>query len=468
MRILGFEISRTKAAVPSTLSNVDGWRGGMSRVLESFTGAWQRNIEVRTEDVMAFPAAFRCVSLISSDIAKVRLRLVAYGDGVWTETENAAFSPVIRKPNRYQNCGQFITSWMLSKLLHGNTFVLKERDNRNVVTGLYVLDPARVRVLVAPDGSIWYRLGRDDLSGVTDADSDILIPAKEIIHDRSDTFYHPLVGISPLHAAGRAAIQGLNIQTFSTRFFENNARPGGIITAPGEIAEADVERLKAAFEANYSGTNIGRIAVLGSALKFEATTLTALDADLINQLRWTGENVCSAFGVPAYKVGVGDVPAYDNVSAMNQSYYTDCLQRHITDIQNCLDEGLELPKPYGTEFDLDDLLLMDLGTQIKMLKEGVTGALFTPNEARKKVGLAPITGGNQAFLQQQNFSLEALAKRDAKDDPFATGATPATPATTAEPDEPDEAAEAAQKALQVSDIFALIRKVEASGQRHAA
>lgn len=466
MRILGFDITRTKAA-PSALSSADANRGWRRIISEPFTGAWQMNKEVRTEDVLAFPAAFRCVSLISSDIAKVRLRLVELSDGVWTETENPAFSPVLRRPNRYQNRIQFITSWMLSKLIHGNTFILKERDNRNVVVALYVLDPTRVRVLVGPDGSVWYRLGRDDLSGVTEADSEVLIPAREIIHDRTDTFYHPLIGLSPLHAAGMTAAQGLNIQAFSSRFFENNARPGGIISAPGEIAEADVERLKSAFESNYSGQNVGRIAVLGSALKFEATTLTALDSDLINQLRWTGEAVCSVFGVPAYKAGVGQAPSYDNVAAMNQGYYEDCLQRHIEDIEACLDDGLELPKPYGTEFDLDDLLRMDAGTQIKMLKEGVTGALYHPNEARKKLGLKPTKGGDQAFLQQQNFSLEALAKRDAMDDPFKMGSDTAVPAlpAPAEP-EPDETAKAEQKALQVSDMLASIRKVEASGLRY--
>lgn len=465
MRILGFELSRTKAT-PAALSSADANRGWRRIISEPFTGAWQANKEVRIEDVLVFPAAFRCISLIASDIAKVRLRLVEFGQNVWTEVENSAFSPVLRRPNRYQNRIQFITSWMLSKLIHGNTYILKERDNRNVVVALYVLDPLRVRVLVAPDGSVWYRLSRDDLSGIKEEDSEILVPAREIIHDRSDTFYHPLIGLSPLHAAGRTAMQGLNIQNFSSNFFENNARPGGIITAPGEIDEPDVERLKAAFEANYGGANVGRIAVLGSGLTFSPMTLSAVDADLINQLRWSAETVCSVFGVPAYKAGVGPAPTYDNVAAMNQSYYEDCLQRHIEDIEACLDDGLELPKPYGTEFDLDDLLRMDAGTQIKMLKEGVTGALYHPNEARRKLGLKPTKGGDQAFLQQQNFSLEALAKRDAKEDPFASGSgtAPAQP----DPTEPEaEPATPEERARSITNTIQLLRKAQSS-VRHSA
>ena len=43
-------------------------------------------------------------------MAKMRLKLVEQdADGIWTETESPAFSPVIRKPNAYQNRIQFFT-----------------------------------------------------------------------------------------------------------------------------------------------------------------------------------------------------------------------------------------------------------------------------------------------------------------------------------------------------------------------
>jgi phage portal protein BeeE len=113
---------------------------------------------------------------------------------------------------------------------------LKQRDARGVVYAMYVLDPRRVTPLVADDGSIFYRLNIDRLSGIN---SEIIVPAREIIHDRMHCLFHPLIGMSPIYASGLAAIQGLNIQTSSARLFENNSSPGGILTAPGEIAEVD-------------------------------------------------------------------------------------------------------------------------------------------------------------------------------------------------------------------------------------
>lgn len=54
----------------------------------------------------------------------------------------------------------------------------------------------------------------------------------------------------------------------------------------------------------------------------------------------------------------------------------------------------------------------------RTLSEGVKAGYLAPNEARRRVNLAPVIGGESPLAQQQNFSLEALAKRDAKDDPF--------------------------------------------------
>jgi hypothetical protein len=49
---------------------------------------------------------------------------------------------------------------------------------------------------------------------------------------------------------------------------------------------------------------------------------------------------------------------------------------------------------------------------------------MSPNEARRRINLGAVKGGASPYLQQQNFSLAALDKRD-RDDPFSKPATPA-------------------------------------------
>lgn len=443
MRLLGFEITRAKHVNP-VYSNSSNWWSWPSWpvVSEPFTGAWQRNISHRPETVLAFSAVYACITLIASDIAKMRVRLAQRDDDfIWTEIESAAFSPVLRKQNRFQTRIQFFEQWMASKLIHGNTYVLKERDERGVVRRLYVLDPNRTRPMVAPDGSVFYQLTHDDLSGIEE--DSLVVPASEIIHDRMVSLYsHQLCGLSPISACAIPALQGLAIQNNSTKFFQNNSTPGGVLTAPGAITDEVAKRLKDHWEANYTGNNIGKIAVLGDALKFEPMVINAVDSQLIEQGKWTAETVCSCFHVPPYMIGVGPPPNYNNIEALNQQYYNQCLQTHIESIEVLLDEGLGLVdvegKVYGVDFDLDGLIRMDTATKVKAASDAINAGFMAPNEARARFDMKPVEGGDTPYLQNQNFSLEALSKRDQSDNPFAK-TTPEPPEEEPEPEGDEDA-----------------------------
>ena len=444
MNIFGLEIGWAKE---KTLSPPDN-RGWWSTIIrEPFSGAWQRNEELTADQALANFAPFACHTLICSDIAKLRVKLVVQSGKVWEETSNPAYSPFLRKPNHFQNRIQFFENWVNSKLARGNTYVLKRRDGRNLVTAGYVLNPDRVQPLVSDDGQIFYRLSTDNISGITEAE--VIVPAREMIHDRFNCLFHPLVGISPLYAAALAATQATNIQRAGVRLAANGVRPSGILTAPGRIDPENAKRLKETWETQYGGANgASKIAVLGDGLKFETLTMKAEDAQLIEQLKFTAEIVCSAYHVPPYKIGVGNQPTYNNVQALNVEYYSQCLQRHLEDIELCLDEALGIGEgvvtngqTYGTEFDVDNLLRMDSSSQMETLDKGKN--YLTPDEGRERIGLPPTKGGNVVYRQQQDFSLEALAKRDAKEDPFGTAKPPAPEPTAPTPAENDKALAAA-------------------------
>jgi HK97 family phage portal protein len=418
-----------------------GWYGIGGVVREPFSGAWQRNIALDTRGCTAFSAVYACVSLRARDIGKLRIKLMEQSaTGIWSEVRGNAspFLKVLRKPNRYQTRIQFLEYWMASKLLYGNAYVLKERDERGVVVALYVLDPRRVTPKVATDGSVWYDCGNDYLTGIGVPD---VFPASEIIHDRCVTLFHPLVGVSPIYAAGMSAAQGVKIQENSAAFFGNMSLPSGQLTAPAKIDDITAARLKRDFEAAVGGVNIGRIFVAGDGLKYEGFTMPAVDAQLIEQLRWTVEDVARCFGVPLHKIMAGAVPQVGNMAALDQAYYGQTLQEDIESIELLLDEGLRLDKTidgktYGTELDLEGLLRMDPVARAERLQK--LAGVMKVDEMRASENLDSTEGGDAVYLQQQNFSTAALAKRDAQEDPFkASGAgaqAPAPePAATSEP-----------------------------------
>jgi HK97 family phage portal protein len=402
--------------LPSTRTGVGGW---YPIVREPYTGAWQKNDPLTVDSAVMNPTVFACVTRIASDVSKIPFGLVVQGpSGTWTETSNPAFSPVLRRPNRYQVPTFFFQQWMLSKLLHGNTYVLKERDQRGVVVALYVLDPTRVTPLVAPDGSVFYQLARDVLGQVTEG---AVVPASEIVHDLMYPMFHPLCGVTPILACGAAALQGLTMQQNQAKFFANGSQPGGVILVPSAITQDQADKLRDQFQTRYGGDNRGRVAVLTNNMKYEPAAMTAVDSELIKQLQWTDEQIPRAYGISPFMVGVGPMPPYGNVEQYITQYFCQTLQVHMVAVEQLMDDALGLVQPingtqYGTQFDYDDLIWLDMEARGKAATQAA--GTLSPNEARARYyGAAPVAGGDSPMVQQQYFSLEALAKRDAAD-PF--------------------------------------------------
>jgi len=462
-----------KASVPITQAPPGMAGSWWGTIRESFAGAWQQGVTVDAHHtLLSFSAVYACVTLISDDISKLRLKLMALDpSGVWQETTSPAFSPVLRKPNHYQTRIQFLSGWVTSKLLHGNTYVLKERDSRGVVTALYLLDPRLVKAMVTDTGDVYYSVGTDRLIGRT---ASFVVPESEIIHDRAVCFFHPLIGIPPLYACGISATQGNRIQGNSAKFFENMSRPSGMLTAPNTITDETAKRLKADFEANFSGSNIGRLLVTGDGLTYAPMTIPAEQAQLIEQLRWTVEDVARCFHVPLHKIASDTGLKFNNMAAMNQDYYSQTLQALIENIEVLLDEGLGLAggsavgvQTLGVELDLEGLLRMDPVQRAQRNQVGMDAGYLAPDEARASENLMPLPGGagKEPFMQQQKFPLSVLIKQPAPGStpPAAPAPQPGAnaPAPNDTPtDEPGAPVKQMREAL--GEVHGLLARVQAA------
>ncbi len=420
-------IAQTLRKYAQTLSPAWGYsNNGWTIVAETTTGTWQQHVEVNQTAVTANWAVWSCASLISGDIAKMPVEYQVYDEakGVWRFHKDW---PLLRKPNRYQTWIEFSQNWDYSQLFRGNTYVLKQRDRTGEIVALYILDPCSVTALVSEDGGVYYRLAQDNLAQIEES---VVVPASEIIHDRYKTPWHPLIGVSPIYACGVAAVQGLAISEGSTSAFENMSRPGGILTAPGTITQAKATELATRWATNYSGENAGKVAVLGDGLTYQPLNIvSAADSQLIEQLKFSGEMVCACFHVPPYKLGLGQMPTVGNTGILNQQYYDQALQYIVTKREARLTEGLELRQPnFRISIDEGALLRMDPAARYDAHNKAINGGWLSPNEARAEENRAPVDGGDTPYLQQQNYALAALAKRDAKEDPFGTATTaPAAP-----------------------------------------
>jgi HK97 family phage portal protein len=464
---------------PKSLYNF-GYQGGYAPH-EPFTGAWQRNLEncgARDPSILAFTGVYACVTIISQDIAKLPARVLELlADGI---TERVAkLSPyhrLLRKPNDYQTSVDFFQLLLACRLIRGNAYVLKEYDNRGVPVKMHILHPDRVRVMIHPQSKeVYYAYSpnQNDLVpgfGFPEHEGQIMIPSRFIIHDRINCLWHPMVGTSPLFAAAVSASMGGRIMMNTASLFQNMARPSGYITAAGEIGDEVAQRLKRDFEANYSAGNTGRTAVFGSGLEWKSMVMTSTDAQLIEQLKWTIEDVARAYRVPMYLLADVTRMTYKNSEQAAQSYYSGCLQYHLESLEARLsdDFGLDENVQY-VAFDVQQMFRMDTKERYESYKAGIASGMLSPNEARAMEHKGPVKGGEEPRMQMQYVPLSTPIP-----DPNAAP-KPGAPAPAPDPDEPDDAEidddvedddeERAASEARRLEMLSIIKRVSAGAAR---
>jgi len=421
-----------------------GWSG------DTMPGSWQKGLDnVASPLVLTFSVVYACVAIISGDVAKLGCSVYRRGDdGASTEATTHPLYRLLQRPNDYQTSVDFWQSWMISTLLAGNAYIFVQYDNRMVPVQWHVLDPRAVSVLVSEDGSVFYRCNMNYLAGVDS--QGLVLTQRDMIHHRMMCLAHPLVGVTPLYASANAAMLGAAMMSNSKTFFSNASRPSGVLTAPGKIDKETATRLKSDWEENTRSGNIGRVSVLGSGLEWRPLTINATDAQLIEQLRYTIEDVARAFRVPGFMLGDLTKVTYKNSEQLSRTYYSGCLQYHLESIEDRIDNFFALSRDLEVEFDIEALLRTDMDVRYSAYQQALNSSWMALNEVRKKEGLPRLEGGDEPMVQMQYRPLSQAVKEPPE--PTAPGGS-SPPPPNDEPaappaDEPvDEAFDAFVQAL---------------------
>ena len=417
------------------------------------------------EDLTKFSAVYACVNILSTDVAKLPIRVFKDLDnGGHERVKTHPLSRIFRKPNHYQTRMDFITQLMVSVLMRGDAFVFVEYDTRGQPSAMYVLNPDNVTPIVdSRTGEIFYSVGSEplikDISRVGMAEQiekRWSLPSKYIMHHRLMTFKNPLEGVSPLHAAAMSASTGLSIQSQQDDFFKNQARPSGVLKTAEILDEAVIARLRTQWENLFSasgGSKFGGTAVLEQGVSWEQLTMTAVDAQLIETLKFTVQDVASAFRVPNFLLGDLSSVTYKNAETLFRVYLSTSLSYYLEALENRFNTHFDLEKDdLRIEFDARQFLRTDFDTRMSGLKTAVQGGIYTPNEARITEGLPKVEGGDNLFMQQQMAPVDALAEYTIPDP-----AAPALP-PPADEDSEDEDLEDEIKSIDPEDIRSAVRK----------
>jgi HK97 family phage portal protein len=397
-------------------------------------GSWQmgRNSSQAHLELVAFSAVYACVNTIASDVAKLPMLVykVDQSTGARALQRGDYYAALMRAPNDYQTHADFMYGLVQSYLLQGNAYAYcGKRNGRGEVVEMHVLNPYRVRPMITDGGEIFYDCSQDFLAGLKDS---TMVPARDMIHHRLPLVPgYPLVGVTPIFAAAASSAVGIQILKDSQQFFANSARPSGILQSTINLGDEQKRKAKEEWDIAYRGREYGKVAILPTGLTWSPITITAQDAQLIEQLRWSVEDVARVFRVPTFMLGDVSKVTYRNSEQLARAYLTGCLSFHIEALEERFESAFQFPSTYELKFDLTQLLRTEIDIRYAAYQSSLNGGWQSINEVRAQEGLEPVPGGEEPRVQMQYIPLSAANEPPAPAAPAPGPADqPPSPATT--------------------------------------
>jgi HK97 family phage portal protein len=361
--------------------------------------------------LLTHPAVFAAIDIISSDIARLQMRHWRDNGESRQEVLDSWACGVLDKPNEYETGFDLMKRLISSQLYRGNGYIYGLRNRRNQFDTLHCLFPDFVWPYRVPGSAdYFYQISAQPMA---ELDTQRMIPPRAILHHRMQTMGDPLTGITPLVGAARSASAGLAILRQSERFFTRMARPSGVLQSDGKIDQQTAQRIKERFQKFFAGEEgAGDIAVLEEGLKWSPLTMTAVEAQLIEQLRYSVEDIARVYRIPVFMLGDASKASTGSSEQMSRNYFSLCLAPHMKAIEWRISQyfGMDARREF-LEFDQDALFKGEFKERIEALARSVQGGIRTPNEARKVEGLDKVEGGDTVFMQQQMTPVQQLATR---------------------------------------------------------
>lgn len=314
---------------------------------------------------------------------------------------NSGLSRILKHPNDYQSFSDFMMNLVRQLMTTGNAYAVAIRNNRNEISELHLMRSGTPRI--AETGDIFYSVKGNEIIEAR-IDFEYPVPARDILHVRLHTPRHPLKGESPILAAAidLAARDAMIYQQIN--FFRNQARPSIMLRTEEKLNAAQTQELRERWDAQTRGDGAGGTPIMSWGLKAETLQPTSEDSQLAELLKMTDQNVALAFRVPLQILGMGGTP-FASTELLMQSWISSGLGFVLNHIEVAFDSLFRLtgvPDEY-TEFDTEALLRSAFKERMEGLSRGVISGIYSPDEARDKVGLPRVPGGHgeEPRVQQQ-------------------------------------------------------------------
>lgn len=373
---------------------------------------------VSQSTALSVAMAWTCINYLSSDLAQMPLVTKRTVDNADEEFDGPVSQEDARDHYLWKllltdsnpemtafRFKQLMQTWVL---LWGNAYAEVEINGRGQVTALWPWRPDRVKVWrttdTGPYGPLRYTYTDHKQNKFT-------VPQERMLHLRGMSF-DGVMGMSPIEYHKQTFGMSMAVQEHGARFFSEGARPLGVLQTSQKLSDPARNRLQKDWAKSHQGLdNAHRMAILEEGLTWQNTGSDMVDAQYIEVMQMTAQDIARIYGMPQHRVGLSEPGTNSGVEEMALEYVLYTLGPWAVNWEQ--EVGFSLLSPYeaqtiSVKYDFSSLLRGDhesIGKLISILRQwGIANA----DECRHKfLGWNPIPGGlGKDYWQPSNMMPE--------------------------------------------------------------
>lgn len=385
-------------------SGIDQGRGQQLPLPRSY--AYRTPSTVTTDTALQLSSVWACTRLLSETVASLPLNLYRENKNGSPSlmSDDPLYAVLHDRPNSMMTSLEFREAMMTNLVLLGNAYARIQRQGETesslggAITGLWPIPAGQMSPEVLLDGSVVY---------IHTTEQGTKVYAKDrILHIK--LFGNGLVGLSPLGYARNCIGAAIAMDERAATFFANGAKPSGVLMVDKVLTTEQRKAIRDNFAELETG-NEDRLFVLEAGAKYEQTSISPQDSQLLESRRFQLEDVCRFFGVPSFLVNDTEKTTTwgSGIEQMMLGFYTltmrPYLERWEAAMYNALLTPAQRAQGYYIEFDFDSLLRADMTGRANYYSQMVQNGILNRNEVRARENLPPFAGG-ETYTAQVNMA----------------------------------------------------------------
>jgi len=352
--------------------------------------------KVNEMSALGISTVFSAISLIADSIALLPVKTLRYDGQKTIYTDKPKF---LEKPNVGLDLSMFslIHQTITSLAMHGNAFILVDKDRQSRPIQLTPVHPEKVKVEM-DNGMKTYMLMSKKGS------FERKITSENMLHFVWYSYPGNLIGISPLRTNSNTYGLALAMERHIAQFYGQGGTPSSVLETDRDLTAEQANVLKETWIMNHNRNR--KPAVLTGGLKWKAISASA-GSELIDAREQIVNEIARVFRIPAHLLLSKDASnVYSNIESNGLAFIRHTLLPWIRRIEDGLSSLL--PGKQFVKLDTDEYSRGDQLSRVRSYQVAISSGVMTPNEARSKMDLEPYEGGDKFYIGLQGALIDPL------------------------------------------------------------